>query len=75
MTLVAAGGQSGDMAEHLFVSPATIKTHVRNAMAKLGARTRAHAVAIALVTGQVLWDMYAQFTPEGSAQSDVPDSG
>jgi len=55
MTLAAAGGQSGDMAAQLFLSPETIKSHVQNAMAKLGARTRAHAVAIALVTGQITW--------------------
>ena len=55
MTLAASGGRSGDMAEQLFLSPETIKSHVANAMSKLGAHTRAHAVAIALVTGQILW--------------------
>ena len=55
MTLAAAGGQSGDMAERLYLSPETIKSHVQNAMGKLGAHTRAHAVAIALVTGQIAW--------------------
>ena len=55
MTLAAAGGQSGDMAERLVLSPETIKSHIQNAMGKLGAHTRAHAVAIALVTGQIAW--------------------
>ena len=55
MTLAAAGGQSGDMAERLYLSPETIKSHIQNAMGKLGAHTRAHAVAIALVTGQIAW--------------------
>jgi PAS domain S-box-containing protein len=65
MTLAAAGGQSGDMAERLFLSPETIKSHVANAMSKLGAHTRAHAVAIALVTGQIAWsDDAAQHLPE-----------
>jgi DNA-binding CsgD family transcriptional regulator len=41
------------MAERLCVSPETIKSHVQNAMGKLGAHTRAHAVAIALVSGQI----------------------
>ncbi|MEA2191015.1 MAG: hypothetical protein QOI73_1136 [Solirubrobacteraceae bacterium] len=58
ITLIAGGGQSAGIAEHLFVSPATVKTHVENAMHKLGAHTRAHAVAIALVTGQIVWSMY-----------------
>lgn len=56
VTLVAAGLQSGDIAERLFLSPETVKSHVHNAMAKLGSRTRAHAVAMALVTGQITWE-------------------
>jgi PAS domain S-box-containing protein len=65
MTLAAAGGQSGDMAERLFLSPETIKSHVANAMSKLGAHTRAHAVAIALVTGQIAWSDDAAQPPPG----------
>jgi DNA-binding CsgD family transcriptional regulator len=57
MTLVASGLQSGDIAERLFLSPETVKSHVHNALAKLGAHTRAHAVAIALVTGQITWEI------------------
>ncbi len=53
IALVAAGLQGGDIAERLVVSPETVKSHVQNAMAKLGAHTRAHAVAIALSTGQI----------------------
>ena len=56
MTLVASGMHGDEMAEHLFVSPETIKSHVQNAMGKLGAHTRAHAVAIALVSGQISWE-------------------
>ncbi len=55
MTLVASGLQSADLAGRLFLSPETVKSHVYNAMGKLGAHTRAHAVAIALVTGQITW--------------------
>jgi len=57
MTLVASGLQSGDIAERLFLSPETVKSHVHNAMGKLGAHTRAHAVAIALVTEQITWEV------------------
>ena len=53
MTLVAAGGHSDDVASELFVSAETVKSHVQNALSKLGAHTRAHGVAIALVTGQI----------------------
>ncbi len=58
ITLIAGGGQSFDMAERLFLSPETIKSHAQHAMSKLGAHTRAHAVAIALVTGQIVWSIY-----------------
>jgi DNA-binding CsgD family transcriptional regulator len=58
ITLIAGGAQSADMGERLFLSPETINSHAHNAMVKLGARTRAHAVAIALVTGQIVWSMY-----------------
>jgi DNA-binding CsgD family transcriptional regulator len=63
ITLIAAGGQGGDIAGRLFLSPETVKSHVQNAMAKLGAHTRAHAVAIALVTGQIIWSMYDGTAP------------
>jgi len=51
--LVAAGLQGAAIATQLILSPETIKSHVQNAMTKLGAHTRAHAVAIALRTGQL----------------------
>lgn len=57
ITLVASGLQSGDIAERLFLSPETVKSHVHNALTKLGAHTRAHAVAIAMVTGQITWEI------------------
>jgi PAS domain S-box-containing protein len=57
MTLVASGLQSAVIAERLFLSPETVKSHVQNAMGKLGAHTRAHGVAIALVTGQISWEI------------------
>ena len=54
LTLIATGSQSADIAERLFLSTETVNTHVHNARSKLGAHTRAHAVAIALVTGQII---------------------
>jgi two-component system response regulator DesR len=49
-----ARGQSGEaIAESLFLSGETVRTHVRNAVAKLGASSRAHAVAIALQRGEI----------------------
>jgi PAS domain S-box-containing protein len=50
ITLVALGSESNQIAEDLYISPQTVRTHVRNAMTKLGARTRAQLVAIVLCT-------------------------
>ena len=41
MTLAASGGHSGDIGKRLVLSPETVKSHVQNAMSKLGAHTRA----------------------------------
>jgi PAS domain S-box-containing protein len=57
ITLVASGLQNRDIAERLFLSRETVKSHMHNAMGKLGAHTRSHAVAIGLVTGQITWDV------------------
>jgi DNA-binding NarL/FixJ family response regulator len=51
MDLLAQGMTGEQVAEHLFLSPETIKTHIRNAMNKLEANTRVHAIAIALREG------------------------
>ena len=51
MDLLAQGLTGEQVAERLFLSPETIKTHIRNAMAKLEANTRVHAIAIALREG------------------------
>ena len=48
VTLIALGHDTGEIAKELHISPETVRTHVRNAMARLGARTRAQLVAIAL---------------------------
>jgi len=53
MALVAAGLSNDDIAERLFLSPATAKTHVNRAMTKLGARDRAQLVVVAYETGLV----------------------
>ena len=53
MGLLALGLTGEEIAQRLTVSPETVRTHVRNAMDKLGARTRAHAIAIAVQRGEV----------------------
>jgi DNA-binding NarL/FixJ family response regulator len=53
LRLVAAGLSNQEVAERLFVTQATAKTHANHAMAKLGARDRAQLVVIAYETGLV----------------------
>jgi DNA-binding NarL/FixJ family response regulator len=53
MALVAAGLSNHEIAQRLFVSPATAKTHVSRAMVKLGAHDRAQLVVIAYESGLV----------------------
>lgn len=49
--LIAMGRVSSDICEELHIAPDTVRAHVRNAMAKTGARTRAQLIAIALGEG------------------------
>ncbi|WP_227462685.1 MULTISPECIES: response regulator transcription factor [Nocardia] len=44
VALITRGLSNAEIAAHLFVSPATVKTHINNAFAKIGARNRADAV-------------------------------
>ncbi len=53
MALVAEGLSNEEIAERLFVSPATAKTHVSRAMIKLNARDRAQLVVFAYESGLV----------------------
>lgn len=46
--MLADGLSGAQIAERLVLSPETVRTHIRNAMTKLGASTRTQAVAIAL---------------------------
>jgi PAS domain S-box-containing protein len=52
--LVAAGESGPEIAAQLHISYTTVRTHVRNAMTKVGARSRAHLVAKALGEGHAL---------------------
>jgi DNA-binding NarL/FixJ family response regulator len=53
MTLVATGLSNDEIAERLYLSPLTVKTHVNRAMMKLGARDRAQLVVLAYESGLV----------------------
>ena len=51
LDLLAQGLTGEAVAERLVLSTETVKTHIRNAMSKLEATTRVHAIAIALREG------------------------
>nr|WP_255672053.1 response regulator transcription factor [Glycomyces amatae] len=53
VALVARGLTNGEIAERLFISPATAKTHVHRAMMKLAVRDRAGLVVFAYESGLV----------------------
>ena len=53
LQLLAHGRTNEAAAGELFLSEETVRTHVRNAMRKLGAHTRLHAVVLALAAGEI----------------------
>jgi DNA-binding CsgD family transcriptional regulator len=53
LSLLSQGLTGVEIAERLYLSPETVRTHVRNAMTKLNASTRAHAIALAIKDGEI----------------------
>ena len=51
LRLVAAGNPNKEIAAQLSLTEETVKSHIRNILAKLGANDRTHAVAIGLKRG------------------------
>ncbi|EID54284.1 response regulator transcription factor [Saccharomonospora xinjiangensis] len=51
LTLIGAGLSNRDIARKLYVAETTVKTHINNAFAKIGARNRADAVRYAYDAG------------------------
>lgn len=51
LSLIAAGSDQQEIAEELTIAVATVRTHVRNLLRKLGARNRPHAIALAMQAG------------------------
>ncbi|AZM54993.1 DNA-binding response regulator [Streptomyces sp. WAC 01529] len=53
LKLIARGLTNADIAERLYISEATVKTHLNRTMSKLGLDSRAQAVVVAYETGLV----------------------
>jgi DNA-binding NarL/FixJ family response regulator len=53
LRLLARGMSNSEIGEHLFLSPATVKTHVARVLSKLDLRDRIQAVVLAYETGLV----------------------
>jgi DNA-binding CsgD family transcriptional regulator len=69
--MVAMGRGSLWIAAELGVSASTVETHVRNCMDKLGARNRAHAIALGLHAGEIGLDLEAQIVEIGDSAGGV----
>jgi DNA-binding CsgD family transcriptional regulator len=53
LELVAEGYSTAEIGRVLWITEDTVRTHIKRMLARMGARTRAHAVAIAFREG--LW--------------------
>jgi DNA-binding NarL/FixJ family response regulator len=51
LRLIARGRSNSEIAAELYPTPATVKTHVSNVLAKLDLRDRVHAVIVAYESG------------------------
>jgi PAS domain S-box-containing protein len=70
VALVALGGRRREIAAQLFISEATVKTHLRNAMHKLDVHSQAQLVAVALTHGLI--ELEPPEAAEGSGSPRKP---
>ena len=53
LTRVAEGETGARIAAELYLSPATVQSHVNSALLKLNAKNRAHGISIAMRSGEI----------------------
>ena len=56
VALVAGGATGREVGVALSVTAATVETHIRNAMRRLGARNRSHLVTLAILRHEIVLD-------------------
>jgi DNA-binding CsgD family transcriptional regulator len=69
--LLAEGMSGAQIASKLVLSPETVRTHVRNAMSKLGASTRSQAVVLAMQRQEIPGESAPAPTPAKASASGV----
>jgi PAS domain S-box-containing protein len=68
VALVALGRRRREIADELFISDATVKTHLRNAMHKLDVHSQAQLVAVALTSGLIELEPHQSWEGSGSTR-------
>jgi DNA-binding CsgD family transcriptional regulator len=68
LALIANGVGFGDIAAELFISNLTVSTYVKRARRKLGARDRAHLVALAFRDRLLGFDQDGRVVATGPAR-------
>jgi DNA-binding NarL/FixJ family response regulator len=64
VALLAEGLNAPDIAVRLHIAESTATAHIKAVLQRLDARTRAHAVALAVMSGQlILPDQHLEETP------------
>jgi DNA-binding CsgD family transcriptional regulator len=73
LELISEGLSGAEIATRLVLSPETVRTHIRNAMGKLGASTRSQAVALALHRREIGEDLPTPPRPETPRRAAQPN--